>query len=84
MIRIRHQTRDGISVDSTRDPVLNIWEVISLIGETEMFPETDEISQIFAEAEIILFQLILRIINTRKIRDQPRLRLVSSSADITR
>jgi len=47
-----------------------------------VFPETDEISKIVAETERDLVNLILRILALRKMRDQPRLRLVSRSDDL--
>jgi hypothetical protein len=68
-------------VHSSKDLVLDIWEAINLIAEVEMFPETDEISRMFSQAEMVLFELILRIVSTRRIRDRSPLRLISSSAD---
>ena len=69
-------------MECTKDPLLNIWEAINLIGEVGALPETDEISKIFAELEMVLFSLILRMISTPKMGGQSGLRLVSSSDDI--
>jgi hypothetical protein len=68
-------------VDLKQDPVLTIWHARNLLGEIVVFPETDEIASIVAEAESALFKLILKIVAARKFRDQPRLRLVSPSDD---
>jgi hypothetical protein len=70
-------------VDSITDPVVMIWQARNLLAELEMFPATDEISQILAETEMTLFNLILRIVAIRKVCDKPRLELISSS-DICR
>jgi hypothetical protein len=48
------------------DPVLMIWQARNLRAEIEIFPETDEISKIVAETEMVLSDLILRILATRK------------------
>jgi hypothetical protein len=64
------------------DPVVMIWQARNLLAEVQVSPETDEISAILAETEMILFNLILRIVAMRKEGDKPRLQLVSSSSDI--
>jgi hypothetical protein len=69
-------------VDLKQDPVLTIWEARNLLAEIAVFPETDEISKMVAETERDLVNLILRILALRKMRDQPRLRLVSRSDDL--
>jgi hypothetical protein len=38
---------------NTEDQVLVIWDAINLLGEVNMFPDTDEMSKIFAETEIV-------------------------------
>jgi hypothetical protein len=69
-------------VDLKQDPVLTIWEARNRLAEIAVFPETDEISKMVAETERDLVNLILRILALRKMRDQPRLRLVSRSDDL--
>jgi hypothetical protein len=68
-------------VDLKEDAVLTIWEARNLLAGIEEFHEIDEISKIVGETERTLFNLILRIVSARKLRDQPRLRLVSPSND---
>ena len=69
-------------MDLKQDPVLTVWEARNLHAEIAVFPETDEISKMVAETERDLVNLILRILALRKMRDQPRLRLVSRSDDL--
>ena len=73
---------DPPPVDLKQDPVLTIWEARNRLAEIAVFPETDEISKMVAETERDLVNLILRILALRKMRDQPRLRLVSRSDDL--
>jgi hypothetical protein len=70
-------------VDSITDPVVMIWQARNLLAELDVFPETDEISQILAETETTLVNLILRIVAIRKECVKPRLELISTS-DICR
>jgi hypothetical protein len=66
---------------NTEDQVLVIWDAINLLGEVNMFPDTDEMSKIFAETEIALVNIISKIIKMRKLQERPSLRLVSPLAD---
>ena len=72
----------GPPLDLKQDPVLTIWEARNRLAEIAVFPETDEISKMVAETERDLVNLILRILARCKMRDQPRLRLVSRSDDL--
>jgi hypothetical protein len=66
-----------LSVDLVTDPVVIIWHARNILAKIEDFPETDEISEIFAELELVLLDAMLRIIAMRKGRNKPRLHLVS-------
>jgi hypothetical protein len=53
-------------VTRTRDPVLTVWQAMNLLDDVTLQSETPEISNILAEAEIILFNLVTALVRRTK------------------
>ena len=54
------------SVASTRDPVLAIWQAMKPLAEVHV-PDAPHIAKILAEAEVVLFGLVLALIRRPEI-----------------
>ena len=50
----------------TRDPVLTVWQAMNLLDKVGLQSETPEISNILAEAETILFNLVKALVRRTK------------------
>ncbi len=53
-------------VAPTRDPVLTVWQALNLLHNVDLQYEPPEISNIFAEAETILFSLVTALARRKK------------------
>jgi hypothetical protein len=50
----------------TSDPVLTVWQAMNLLDKVGLQSETPEISNILAEAETILFNLVKALVRRTK------------------
>jgi hypothetical protein len=55
------------SVASTKDPALAIWQAMKPLAEVQARTDAPHIAKILAEAEVILFGLVLALIRRPEI-----------------
>jgi hypothetical protein len=59
-----------------RDPVLTVWQALKLLNNVHVQSEFPEVSELYAEAERALFNLVLMLARREKTK------LISSEAHL--
>jgi hypothetical protein len=53
-------------VEFTREPVLAIWQAMKPLAEVQLRPDAPDISRMLAEAEAVLFGIVLALVRRAK------------------